>query len=147
MNKKILITDYASFVESRFFPNHDRTYKLYEANVVVNPQYGVIRNRLIVINLPIEVPLEQLIGNNTVISRFPIGYGIPVVGYNVPEEREEVSKEDYSCLILNKHMLTDMSYLKKVSNQKFLLGISEVIEDQATLVGQIILSTKVEDVK
>lgn len=147
MSRKILIDDYASLLESKLFPEMEVTYKPYEANVIVNPKYGAIIGKTIIINLPVEVPLDQLMGNNDIVSRFNTGYNIPIVPYAVPDDRKDVTVDEASCLILNKSMLLNQKYAKLVSRSKFLLGIVETIDGDATLVGERILSTKVEDLK
>lgn len=145
MKSKVFINDYASILESRLLPETDRTYRLDQADIVINPFCGVLFNKTVIINLPIEVPIDQLLQYNTIVSRFPIGYGIPVVPYNLPEEREVVDEDDYSCLILTKYALVDIDRAHLVKNNKFLIGTSEVLDGDASLVGLVIASTKIED--
>jgi hypothetical protein len=85
--------------------------------------------------------------NNDIVARFETGYRIPVIPYAVPNERNEVTVEDMSCLILNKSMLLDQKYANLVSKTKFLVGLVETINGDATLIGERILSNKVEDLK
>lgn len=79
------------------------------------------------------------------ISRFPIGYDIPVIPYDVPEDKKCVKKSDYSCIILNPSMMTEMKYAKCVKDNDFLIGISETIDGEASLIGLKIGSTTVEN--
>ena len=146
MIRNILVTDYASLKESKLLPETNRTSKLFQADIVVNPCYGAICAKTVIINLPQDIPLEQLLPNNDVVSRFPIGYGIPVIPYDMPESRKEISEDDISLLILNKSMLTDTDKLKYLKSNNFIVGIDETIDGEATLIGLEILSNKIKEV-
>lgn len=142
---KVLVEDYASLLESKLLPDTDRTYLLSEADIVINPYCSALMNKTLIINLPIEVPIDRLMPFNTLVSRFPIGYGIPVVPYNMPEDRESIELDDYSCLILTKYAFTEMELSKKIKGKKFLIGTSEVLDGEASLVGYVISETMIED--
>lgn len=146
MNSKILVKDYASLMEYRLSKdNAEMTCLLHQASIVVNPYYSSLFNKTVIINLPIEVPLDRLMQFNKIISRFPIGYGIKVEPYDLPDDREDISKEDFSCLILNKNMLIDLDYAELVDTGKFLIGIDAMIDGEITLVGYILLKNKLEN--
>lgn len=145
MNSKILVKDYASLMEYRLSQDVEMTCLLHQADVVINPYYSSLLNKTIIINLPIEVPLDKLMQFNKIISRFPIGYGIEVQSYELPEVRDDIPKEDYSCLILNKDMLIDLDYAELVESGNFLIGIDAVIDDDITLVGYLLLKHKLEN--
>lgn len=145
MNSKILVKDYASLMEYRLSQDVEMTCLLHQADVVINPYYSSLLNKTIIINLPIEVPLDKLMQFNKIISRFPIGYGIEVQPYELPEVRDDIPKEDYSCLILNKDMLIDLDYAELVESGNFLIGIDAVIDDDITLVGYLLLKHKLEN--
>lgn len=144
MSLKVLVDNVASLREFKMLPDTKKTYELSQADIIINPNYGILFHKLIILNLATEVPLGQLMIDNQVISRFPIGYGIPVVPYSMPENRSDKDIEDYSCLILNESMLTDMRFSDK-SKLNYLVGIDETIEGDATIIGISILKNKVED--
>jgi hypothetical protein len=145
MDRKVFVSDYASLMESKTFPDAKRTFTTMDADIFVNPEYGAIYDKTVIVNLPVEIPLEQLRSSNKVISRFPIGYDIPVIPYDVPEDKKCVKKSDYSCIILNPSMMTEMKYAKCVKDNDFLIGISETIDGEASLIGLKIGSTTVEN--
>lgn len=147
MNSNVLVADYASLMEYRLNRESYMTNLISKADIIVNPSYGSVVNKLIVINLPVEVPLEQLMRFNRIISRFPIGYGIEVEPLPIPEKRKTVELEDYSNLILNKHMLLDIDYAQAVDKGNFLIGTDSIIDGNITLVGYLLLRTTLENLQ
>lgn len=146
MSSKILVDDYPSLVESRL-GGYEESYLITQSNILVNPKFKSAMGKKIIINLPIELPLEDLISMNRVESRFNIGYNIPVVPYKLPDDRLDLSAEEYSPIILTKWMIEDLNYSKQVDKSNFLLGLGEEIDGDATLVGYIISKTKIENFK
>lgn len=144
MSFKIYLDDYSSLVECEL-TNSKSVTSMSEADLVVNPSNKFIFNKTIVITLPIEIPLEELAQFNTIISRFPIGYNIDVEPYEIPENRDKVNKDDYSLLILSKELIKNLDYGKLVNSSSFLIGIDECIDNCSTLIGQLILKSKIED--
>jgi hypothetical protein len=147
MTRSILVNDYASLMEYRILGNAEMTSILYKSDIVVNPYYSSVLNKTILIDLPLEVPIDKLMQYNKIISRFPIGYGIQIESFKLPTERKVVDKKDYSCLLLNKYMFTEIDLAELVENNNFILGINSVIDGYATLVGYTLLKTKLEDLK
>lgn len=144
MDRKVFVSDYASLMESKTFPDAKRTFTTMDADIFVNPEYGAIYDKTVIINLPVEIPLEQLKNSNKIVSRFPIGHGIPVIPYDIPENRKVIDKKDYSCILLNPSMMTEMRFASLVKNNDFLIGISETIDGEASLIGLKIGSTTIE---
>lgn len=144
--RRIFVKDYASLREAQELGEKvEMTSNLAEADVVVNPGYGQLGWKEVIINLPGEYPLYELLQNgNRVVSRFPIGYGIEVVPYRRVGKRERVKAEDYSCLILNKWILEDIKYSELVNSNRFLLGIDAEVEGHPTMVGRLLMKSKVE---
>jgi hypothetical protein len=140
----ILTIDYASFIESEYL-NLNSSTSLTTAKYVVNPKYSHLVNKIIIINLPIEISVHRLLRYNKIISRFPIAEGIRIEPYEVPKETKELEKEDYSCLILNKAMLLNPKYLEVVSKENFLLGIDTLMDGFITLAGYIILKNSFQN--
>lgn len=141
---KILAINFASFEEAKYIkcvPSN----AMDKVKYIVNPKYAHINNRVIIINLPIEVKIELLKASNRIISRFPIP-GIHAEPYELPNDRHECSKKEFSTLILNKYMLDDLRYLDLLINNKFLLGIDTIIDGAITLVGYVMLKNKIEQI-
>lgn len=145
MNSKVLVKDYASLLEVKLINSFEEVRRFIDADIFINLPYGSVIGKMIIINLPVEVPLDQLLEDNVVVSRFRISDRIPIVSYNLPENRKSIPLEDYSCLILNKLMFTNMKYAKVVSENNFLVGVLETIDNDATLIGEKILLNKIED--
>jgi hypothetical protein len=141
MNSNTILTiDYASFCESEFL-QLEKSASMAKSKYIVNPKYSHLVNKIIIINLPVEIAFPKLLRYNKIISRFPIAEGIEIKPYGIPEDRIEVNESDYSCLILNKEMLLNPKYLDLLENN-FLLGIDTIIDDFITLAGYIILKNK-----
>lgn len=143
-NEEVLVVDYASFIESDYM-NKISTDNLAKSKYVVNTQYSHLIDKIIIINLPVEVPIEKLSRYNQVISRFPTVDGVKLDPYELPKNRNSLKVEDYSLLILNKDMLLDMDNLDVVANNNFLLGIDTIIDNYITLAGYILLKNKLEE--
>jgi len=137
-SNEILTIDYASFVESEYL-DLVPTSLMTKAKYMVNPRYSHLVNKIIIINLPIELSVHRLLMYNKIISRFPIAEGIRIEPYELPKNRKIVEEDDYSCLILNKDMLMNPKYIDLISENEFLLGIDTVMDDFITLAGYIIL--------
>jgi len=144
MDRKVFVSDYASLMESKTFPDAKRTFTTMDADIFVNPEYGAIYDKTVIIYLPVEIPLDQLKNSNKVISRFPIGYGVIVIPYDVPDERKKVKAENYSCLILNPSMMTELRFAQTVKDNDFLIGISETVDGEASLIGLKIGSAEID---
>lgn len=147
MNSKILVKDYASLMEHKIMRDEsmEMTHLLYQADIIVNPSFSSVLNKTVIINLPIEVPLDKLMQYNSIISRFPIGYGIEVAPYELPEGRKSKESKDYSLLILSKDLLTDLDYAEIVDDNDFLIGVDALIDGSITLVGYVLLKNRLED--
>lgn len=145
MNSRLMISDYASLIEYRL-GNYDYTNLINQADIIVNPSFGSSICRSIIINLPFEIPIDILKKHNKIKSRFPIGLGIDVEEYVIPENRTKKSKKDYSLLLLNKYMLADLSKVELIDNTNFLLGTDAVIDGSLTAVGYTLLRTYIEEV-
>jgi hypothetical protein len=143
--KSILLENYSSFIEALLHKDYSVTYVSSNADTIVNPIGGHYLGKQIIINLPIEIPSEQLLRYCKVYSRFPIGYGIPVIPFELPKDRIKIPKENYSLLILSPELMMDVRYSDLIHNNNFLIGINESIDDEATLVGYKILTNKVEE--
>jgi hypothetical protein len=143
--RKIFISDYASLSESKLLPDTEKTYNTVDADIFINPTYGAIYNKTIIINLPIEIPIEQLKKFNQIVSRFPIGYGIPVIPYQFPSKQKLVKKPNFSCLILNPSMMSNIKYARLVRSNDFLIGVSETVDGGASLIGLEVYSNKIDD--
>jgi len=143
MNSKVLIKDYASLMEFRL-GGYNSTNLIHQADIIVNPTFSSPMRKKILINLPVEVPISRLSKFNKIVSRFPIN-GVELEEYKLPRNRTEIHKEDYSLLILNKYMLTDLSRANLIDNTNFLLGVDAVIDDSITAVGYLLLRTKLEN--
>jgi hypothetical protein len=136
----ILTIDYASFCEAEFL-QLEKSASMTESKYIVNPKYAHLVNKIIIINLPVEIAFPKLLRYNKIISRFPIAEGIKIKPYGMPEDRTELDESDFSYLILNKEMLLNPKYLDLLENN-FILGIDTVIDDFITLAGYIILKNK-----
>lgn len=144
MSSKLLVVDYPSFIEQSV-SNLESTAAIYEADVIVNPTYGAVIGKTVIINLPIEVPIEQLKDQNRIISRFPIADGIEVQPYSLPSDRHEVTSEEMSYLILSPDIVNDPRYIELVHYGKFLIGTSVEIDGELTAVGWLLLRNKIEN--
>jgi hypothetical protein len=142
--KKILIDSYASVLEKSRLPDVEITFLPNDADIIVNPTCSIFMNKLIIINLPVDVPISQLKDSNQIISRFPIDESIPVIPYMLSDDRKDLSKEDYSCLILSDIVIKSLDPLKIRNN--FILGIGEIIDGHTTAVGIKVLDNKVENI-
>jgi hypothetical protein len=142
--KKILVVDYPSFIEQSVH-NLECTAAIYDADIIVNPTYGSVIGRTIIVNLPISVPLDQLKDHNKIISRFPISSDIEVQLFPLPTNRSEVTIDEMSCIILSKDIVNDPRYIELVHCSKFLVGTSEICDNAITAVGYILLRNKIEN--
>lgn len=142
--KKILVVDYPSFIEQSVcgLPS---TAAIYDADIIVNPSYGSVIGKTVIINLPISVPIEQLKDHNKIISRFPISSDIEIQLFPMPENRCEVTADEVSCIILTKDLINDPRYIELVHYSKFLLGTSVECDGGLTAVGYVLLKNKIED--
>jgi hypothetical protein len=113
-----------------------------EAKYIVNPKYSHLVDKIIIVNLPIDVTFSKLLRYNKIISRFPIEEGIEIEPYDTPVERVERDESEYSCLILNKDMLMNPKYLDLVINNNFLVGTETLMDGFITLAGYILLKNK-----
>lgn len=145
MNSKVYVNSYASLIEYKLGKNLIPTLHLSESDVVVNPYFSSLIDKTIIINLPIEVPIDRLMQFNKIISRFPIGYGIEIKEYNLQETRVSIDKTDYSCLILSKEIISDVNNAEMIDTTNFLIGIDETIDESPSLIGYLLTRTKVED--
>lgn len=141
----VLVTNYASLMEYRLHDESKMTNIQSKADIVVNPSYGSLVGKIIIINLPVDVPIDKLSQFNKIISRFPIGYGIEIKPYELPKDRKSIDLDDYSCLILNKDMLLDIDYAEAVESGNFLIGTDTIIDDEVTLAGYLLLRTNLEE--
>lgn len=144
MHSNVLVRDYASLAEAELM-NSKVTGNMLTADVIVNPTQGSHIQKIIIINLPLDIPISKLQQFNKIISRFPIGYGIEVEPYNMPEVRKDVKSEDYSCLLLDKELLTNMDYIQAVRDGNFILGNDELVDDEMSLIGYLILRSNIEN--
>jgi hypothetical protein len=140
-SKEIFTVDYASFVESEYL-ELERTSSMTEARYIVNPRYSHLVNKIIIVNLPIDIAFPKLLRYNKIISRFPIAEGIGIEPYDMPSDRVERDLSEFSCLILNKEMLLNPKYLDIIASNNFLVGIDTVMDGFITLAGYIILKNK-----
>jgi len=140
-SKKIFIIDYASFIESEYL-ELETTPSMTEAKYVVNPKYTHLVDKIIIVNLPIDIAFPKLSSYNKIISRFPIEEGIEIEPYDTPADRVERDESEFSCLILNKEMITNPKYLDIVANNNFLVGIDTIMDGFITLAGYLILKNK-----
>jgi hypothetical protein len=140
-SKEIFTVDYASFVESEYL-ELERTSSMDKAKYIVNPKYSHLVNKIIIVNLPIDIAFPKLLRYNKIISRFPIAEGIGIEPYDLPSDRVERAQSEFSCLILNKEMLLNPKYLDIIANNNFLVGIDTVMDGFITLAGYIILKNK-----
>lgn len=140
----VYLIDYASFEESEYI-NKNTEISLNKAKYVVNPKYRHLINKIIIINLPVEVPIERLLKYNKIISRFPTAIGVDIDPYDLPQNRESIENKEFSLLILNKDMLLDVNKLDLVTKNNFLLGIDTEVDGYITLAGYILLKNKLEN--
>lgn len=146
MSSKIFINNYAALIESEIL-NKEVSISLLESDIVVNPSNKNLFNKIIVIDLPINLPLEQLIKKNKIISRFPISSDyIELIPFELPKNREKVEDKDYSLLILSKDLINNPKYSKLINDNNFLIGINECIDGYSTLTGYLISRTKIEEI-
>jgi hypothetical protein len=140
-SKTIFTVDYASFIESEYL-ELETTTSMTTAKYIVNPKYSHLVDKIIIVNLPIDIAFPKLLKYNKIISRFPIEEGIEVEPYDTPSERTERDLSEFSCLILNKEMILNPKYLELVANNNFLIGIDTLMDGFITLAGYIILKNK-----
>lgn len=115
-----------------------------EADIIINPRYGSIIGKHIIINLPVDIPLEQLNKYNSITSRFYISPNIDIEPYSIPKNRGRVTINDASPLILTKELISNIDMMGHLNLDKFLIGINEDIDDNLTLIGYMILRNKVK---
>lgn len=147
MNSKIFVCDAASLEESEILGlriSDSITLSTY----IVNPLINSIVNKTIVIDLPLNINYDRLKRFNRIVSRFPIECDkYQLNEFKLPDKVEEVKDEsEISCLILNKHLLSDINYVNQVKGKKFLLGVEPLTSEALNLVGYILLKSKFSNI-
>lgn len=146
--RKILVTDYASLIEKREnYPDCESTQSISEADVLVNPKWGIFMDKEIVYNLPISSPITDLdTMGNKIVSRFMIGGSVEVVPFKETEPKE-VGPDKFSLKILNGDLMLDPEFAREIDESNYLIGITPEIDGQPTLVGKKLMESKVREVE
>jgi hypothetical protein len=142
--KKVLLSDYNSVIDKNLkFSEEGVTLSVEESDVVVNPSWGSMIGKEVVINNIGEFPIREMIENkNTVVSRFDMHPDIKKDPYQVPEKRKKCKKEDYCLCILTNEAMCDPDLVEDVHKNNYLVGICDTIGEDLTSVGVKLLMTE-----
>ena len=143
-SNKIFLCDGASLLESEIM-EFEVTNSLKEATHFVNSELQILVAKTVIINLPVKFNFEELHQFNKFIIRYPIkeldnlNADYEYVEYKLDNIEEVENESEISCLILNKHLLSNTKKLKELKGKKFLLGTDYVTNGKLNLIGYSIL--------
>jgi hypothetical protein len=120
------------------------TLKLSRDLVLVNPNTENLFNREVIFNQRTSVDCNKLSETNVVYSRIPI-IGAKLIPYEVPLVRVLSSPEDYSLVILNSRLMSDIDKTREVDTTQYLLGIDSMHDGYLTSVGYKLLESELND--
>jgi hypothetical protein len=118
--------------------------KLSRDLVLVNPNTENLFNREVIFNQRTSVDCNKLSETNVVYSRIPI-IGAKLIPYEVPLVRVLSSPEDYSLVILNSRLMSDIDKIQEVDTTQYLLGINSMHDGYLTSVGYKLLESELDD--
>ena len=144
--RKILVNNYASLIEKiENYPECESTQSISEADILVNPKWGIFIGKEIVYNLPVSSPISDLMYmGNKVISRFRIGDPIEVIPFE-DKESKEVSPDEFSLKILSGDLMLYPEFAEEIDESDYLVGITPEIDGEVTLVGKKLSESKIKD--
>lgn len=143
MRKCIQITSYNNLLESRLLKIR-ATLKLSRDLVLVNPNTENLFNREVIFNQRTSVDCNKLSETNVVYSRIPMA-GAKLIPYQIPLVRVLSSPEDYSLVILNSRLMSDIDKIQEVDATQYLLGINSMHDGYLTSVGYKLLESELDD--
>ena len=141
---KIFVNDGASLIESEIL-GLDTTDSIKEATHLVNVEIQSLVAKTIIINLPLEFNFKRIRQFNKFIIRFPVKRlyrkraKYNCIYYKLDKIEEVEDDVDISCLILNKHLLSNKEKMNEIKGKKFLLGTGYLTNGKPNLIGYCLL--------